>query len=196
MNDYRVTLIGWAGFILMLVLFLQKCGCVKYDQQIILHDTTITKKYDSVPKYIKVNAPVVIDSAFVAVPVIVDTAAILKRYFAVYHYSQTLADTNVSVTITDTLTQNKIIARGFIYKLLKPVSTTIITNTIEQKANPTREFYAGGFIQANNKGSNVSAGAQLHFKTKKQTLHTVGYDALQQKAMLGISIKIGKHGRN
>lgn len=99
-------------------------------------EQTITAK----PQYIRV-----VDSIPYPVQVLtkVDTAAILERHFTAYVYSRELRDSNLVVTLTDTITQNSIKGYSISYKILKPcVSTeTIITkHTQPEKKN---SFYIG-----------------------------------------------------
>ena len=64
----------------------------------------------------------------VIIPQDVDTALILKDYFAIYKYDREWNDSTLEVYLSDTISQNKIMASDFLrYKLLKP-QTTIINN--------------------------------------------------------------------
>jgi hypothetical protein len=59
----------------------------------------------------------------------VDTAKILKNYFALHIYDRDWKDTNIVITLRDTITQNKYLHNDFAYKILRP--QTIINNTVD-----------------------------------------------------------------
>lgn len=58
----------------------------------------------------------------------VDTATILRDYFAEHYYTRHWNDTLISVTQHDVITENKFKDSDFTYKLLKPV--TVIKNVV------------------------------------------------------------------
>jgi hypothetical protein len=72
----------------------------------------------------------------------VDTAAILKDYFAVYKYlwQKTLKD-SIQIELYTTVTQNKPITYDLKYKLLFPISTS--TTTVDNSVHYTKYFQGG-----------------------------------------------------
>jgi hypothetical protein len=60
-------------------------------------------------------------------PAIIDTAAILQKYFAYYTYSRSWNDSLLSVSLTDVITENKVMDSQFSYRILRPQE--IINNT-------------------------------------------------------------------
>lgn len=196
-NNWKITLIGWAGFIIMLVLFLQRCGAGGGTKTVATHDTINTHTYDSVEKIVRIKVKLPADSFIVKIPANIDTAQILQRYFNEYYYSQKIvSDTNMVATITDTLSQNRITGMGFTYKWLKPITNTTIVNNTTTVLQPKRALYIGAFIQANTTGTQLGCGPQIQFATKKNTLYNAGYDFLQKQIRLGASIKLGKRASN
>ena len=138
--------------------------------KIVLHDTLW---------YQFKGKPNVTDSAFTDLHLKVDTATILKRYFARYAYADTLADSNLVLILTDTITQNRIISRRSSYRIIRPQIIEYITTTINTP--PKAAFYAGAFISL---GERVGIGAEALFISKTQTIYGLGYD-LQNKAFVG-----------
>lgn len=191
-NQTKFTIIGWAGFLIMLVLFLQKCGCENCPGVLVqtetktelVHDTTIK---ETLKPY---GVPMPPDSFIVQIPACVDTALILQTYFNKYYYSNTYADSNEVLTINDTVSQNKIIGRGLKYQWLKPLVVNTTINTPIQVAKPKRDLFMGVFAAANISGSNAGFGAQILFKTKKQTMYDARYDFLQKRIEFGASFKL------
>ena len=112
---------------------------------------TIVQRFDSTihvitstPGTTSTNEHTIIksDSTVYMVPVI-DTAAIhqiIESWFTHYYYAQTLRDSNIEATISDSIAQNRITHRKFSYKILRPDS--IVTLTITQPKNNTN-LYAG-----------------------------------------------------
>jgi hypothetical protein len=94
-------------------------------ERVTYYDTTIYSIVEKQPIYLKetINVPVRIDT--------LDSAArarIAIDYFQQYVFSDTIRDSSIEAFITDTVSKNSIIARGFQYRILRP--TEIINNTI------------------------------------------------------------------
>ena len=108
----------------------------------------------------------------VVIPTIVDTAALLKDFFAKNVYKDTLRlpDSLGIVAVTDTITQNKILGRTF----NASVKQREIKETLIVKELPKTQVYyglTGGFNKA-DVVSNVGAG--LLIKTKKDKIYNLG----------------------
>lgn len=204
-NKIKFGIIGWALAIILFVLLLQRCGCPECGTK----PSTVTTKevtskvYDTVEKTINVVEQGPVDSFKVYIPADVDTMMILHKYFENYYYKQTIADTNLSATIMDTLTHNRIAGRSFKYKWLKPTSITNVVNTTVVDTTiiiqPARSFYIGGFgglmypLPLAGSGDNLfGIGPQVCFVTKKNTSYDMRYDILGRKVMVGASIRIGR----
>jgi hypothetical protein len=87
--------------------------------------------YDTTIHKITINTPsALVDSFPFPVPQHVDTAAILKKYYTEYIYHQESADSNLQISITDTITQNMIKGRNLTYKLLRPVKIEQTVNNV------------------------------------------------------------------
>lgn len=104
----------------------------------------------------------------VEVPAKVDTAEILKSYYAKNYYSDTIKtkDTisHLKVVINDVVTQNKIIDRSVLYDYIIPTKT--ITTTVTPK--PKGQLFAGV-----NVGQGL--GASIAYKTPKDKMYDAGF---------------------
>jgi isoleucyl-tRNA synthetase len=144
-------------------------------------DTVVVYKYDTVLKVIAAPAPQVTDTVYYPVPVEADTSLILQRYFTKFSYSQTLQDSSLEATIHDTIWQNKIIARNFSYKLLKPV---LINQIISKDFDARNSLYLGLFGGAKN------AGANLFYTIRQNVGFSLGYDFSASSLVAGAFYKI------
>ena len=108
----------------------------------------------------------------VVIPAIVDTAALLKDFFAKNVYKDTLRlpDSLGMVAVTDTITQNKILGRTF----NASVKQREIKETLIVKELPKTQVYYG-FNGGFNKADVVSnVGAGVIVKTKKDKIYQLG----------------------
>jgi hypothetical protein len=146
---------------------------IKYNKILTLHDTTYKTLY--VNKYKKGNdIPFyVIDSLKVPIH---DTIRIISDYMRIYAYSDTIRkDSNIFV-ISDTISQNRIISRGFKANLTEK---TIITREY-YASKPTNTLYWGirGSYSPLNGLEVLSPSLMLSVKNK---------------ALIGISVDISKN---
>ena len=93
---------------------------------ILVNDTVTYQIIDHVPYYIVHNDTVIYKETIIQQ---VDTAAILKDYFAIHVYDRHWQDSLIIVNLKDSISQNKSIGNIFRYKILRP--QTIINNTID-----------------------------------------------------------------
>ena len=104
------------------------CSVITHDT-ILVYDTITYTIHDSIPYVVR-------DTIFYPkpyeVPSIVDTAAILRDYYAVYDYTWSRPDTNLLFNFKTRVTQNKPIGYDFTYKILRPqqVINNITDNSI------------------------------------------------------------------
>ena len=109
------------------------------------------------------------DSVFIPVH---DTIKIISDYSRVYSYLDTIRlDTNNVVFIQDTITQNKIIGRGFSANLSEKTIRIETTKTLPNKF----ALYWGlrGDYRPDNQ--KVDASINLIFKGRKNALFSIGY---------------------
>jgi hypothetical protein len=108
----------------------------------------------------------------VVIPAVVDTQALLKDYYSKVLYKDVLVlpDSLGTVSVTDTISQNKIWGRTFDAK----VKERTIKETMIVKELPKTQVYYG-FTGGFNKEDVVSnVGAGLLVKTKKDKIYQVG----------------------
>ena len=111
------------------------------------------------------------DSVFIPIH---DTIKIISDYSRVYSYLDTIRlDTNNVVFIQDTITQNKIIGRGFSANLSE--KTIIETRTITPK--PKNALYLGVLADLRQDKSLQGVGIGLMLKVKDRALIGVGFDS-------------------
>jgi hypothetical protein len=109
------------------------------------------------------------DSVFIPVH---DTIKILSDYSRIYAYSDTIQlDTNNVVFIQDTISQNRILGRGFSANLSEKTIRIETTKTLPNKF----ALYWGlrGDYRPDNK--KVDASINLIFKGRKNALFSIGY---------------------
>jgi hypothetical protein len=102
------------------------------------------------------------------IPANVDTASILKDYYAKVFYNDTfkLKDTLGYIVINDTISKNRIAGRKFNSSINVPT----IKETLYLK-ELNNNFFVGPSFQL---GASPSVGGDVHLKTKKDMLFGVG----------------------
>ena len=111
------------------------------------------------------------DSVFIPVH---DTIKIISDYSRVYSYLDTIRlDTNNVVFIQDTITQNRIIGRGFSANLSE--KTIIETRTISPK--PKNALYLGVLADLRQDKSLQGVGIGVMLKVKDRALIGLGFDS-------------------
>lgn len=140
-------------------------------------DTVTINSVEYVPKIVNKIVPEYIEvykTDTVLINTQVDTAAILTEYFTQNIYIDTLnLDTHHgesvgSITITDTVSQNKIQSRQFTSNILIPTKTITNTTYINDKG-----FYYGVGLGINQQMLHSVSGEVL-YKTKRNTIYGVG----------------------
>lgn len=132
---------------------------------------TVETKYDTIKKETPVYVPkwntrteVNIDTFLSPV----DSLAILKEFFTLYTYIDTVGTDSVNIVIKDSITTNKIIARQVDYKVIYPT----ITITKEKFVKETQYYYGFG-IGGSKNGFNY-VGPELMLKTKTDKIYGIG----------------------
>ena len=103
------------------------------------------------------------------IPSETDTLEVLKDYFSKIEYRDTIKiDTFGYITVTDTISKNRILSRKLTSEIRVPV-TTVQTNTI---TNKTR-LYTGINLSGSREAIN-QAGIGLMLKTKESRVYGIG----------------------
>ncbi len=178
----------------LVLLILNQKGCVgmRHSQKI----EEATTKSDTVTKYIYndkwhtiyIKGKAIHDSIPYVVPTIIDTASILKLFYTQYHYRDSICDTNLIGINTFDITENKLKAHSFTYKLLQPLKQTTITNYIEKKQKPVLLFGASANLQQKQI---IGLSPECLYLSKKQMGFGLGYDVLNNSYSLKVLYPIG-----
>lgn len=99
-------------------------------------------------------------------------AALRDSLLNIKTYDNTYTYDSSSVTIKDTVTENKLLGRSYQFNIKYPVITN--TTTITQQAPPVRQMYIGGSLLGNP--SNLLGGAKINliYKDKKDRIYNTG----------------------
>lgn len=130
---------------------------------------------------------------YINVPAKVDTASILKDYYAKYNYKDTLKlkDSLGYIAVFDTVTQNKILNRVFDAH----VNKFTIKETLIVKELPKNQFFIGGVMGFDKVNLVNFVGPTFLFKTKKDKVYSLGVGYSLQKQLSiqgGLYWNIGK----
>lgn len=113
--------------------------------------TSIEQKFDSTPVF--VDRPILVlrvDSyPLPNKPVTIDTLAIVNRWLTGYVYIDSMRNKDLFLQITDSIEQNTIKHRQFVYKILRPDSIITITKTSTIKEPISNAFFVGAGLGAN-----------------------------------------------
>ena len=172
-----------ATIFVMGIILHKKCSSVN---TVVTHDTT--KIYTDTGKHIllvKVPVPIRVNCLpeTILQAMVIDTDAILHKYFCENIYSNVYTDDSTyQVGIIDTIARNTVIGRGFWHKNLKPqfiINNTVINNSIGK-------WYAGPSIQT---GQKLGLGIQV-LHPLKIGLVTLNIDVINKSAGAGYLIKL------
>jgi hypothetical protein len=145
-------------------------------------DTIIHYIPDSIPFYItKIDSVIYHDTVFKDV----DTAAILKDYYAWHYYTRNWDDTLLSVTLKDVISENKVIDHEFTYKIVRP---QVVVNNVTNITNYLKYLYLGGGITLpDSKYSNFGV-----YGAFPRTLIGLGYIPFSPGVNITLGFKIAK----
>tara|TARA_R110000744_G_scaffold343267_1_gene448480 strand:+ start:415 stop:1011 length:597 start_codon:yes stop_codon:yes gene_type:complete len=131
-------------------------------------DTITINKVEYVPKWIE-KVVTVYENDTIIINTPIDTLEVLKEYYAKNVYvDKIVLDSLGTVTITDTITQNKIFSRKIQSDILIP--TTTLTQEIYLN---NREFYWG--LNAAGRSSQINyLGGGILYKSKRKNIYGLG----------------------
>lgn len=109
---------------------------------------------------------------YIQIPANADTAAIIKEYFAMHVYKDTLnlKDSLGYVSVIDSITKNGLVGRQWNAQIIK----TVINNTTYLKELPRTQLYLGGSLGI-QKPSYTTIGFNAILKTKKDHMYGLGF---------------------
>ena len=117
----------------------------------------------------------------------IDTAKILRSYFARQLYQDTIInDSNALIIMRDTISQNQIIYRQPLVTLFPQI--TYRTQTVEVLRPQKAALYLGFAIGRNPSQFSLSPTAML--QSKKGSIYSFSYDLISHDMQVGMSWKI------
>ena len=181
-----VLLFGSLAIFVMFACFISGCCYHKNHSKcpeittntVIIHDTLIHNIVDSFPYYISNTVKIIYRDTIIQP---VDTAEILRDYFALHVYNRQWEDSLLSVNLRDTITENYFLGNKFQYQILRP--QTIINNTQDNSVHYAKYLYAG----INIPFYNAEFSEIVILSTFKGGYLGCGYTPLQK----GLSLKTG-----
>jgi hypothetical protein len=185
--DKAVKYIVLAAIVLLLAgAFIGGCSWHKkyrpcpevFTHTVILHDTVIHHIKDTVPYYIVRRDSIVYrDTVFQDI----DTAAILRNFYALHYYTRTWEDSLLFAKSEDAISQNEFVDNKFSYKILRPQSITY--TTVDNSISYSKYLYAGVSIPIKDiKYADLSLSYAF-----RRGFVGVGYSPMQN----GFSLKTG-----
>lgn len=188
-NGYAF-LLGVVILLVIVVVLLDTNGCTgdSYEQ-----DTTTvidtTEFIDTIPYYDTITVKPASTIVYVDVPADVDTAEILKNFFAHVFRDDTLKnDSNVFIRLRQEITENDVIKQ--ILEVHDFENTMVITKEIKITVPvPAPKFYVGAFAIFSEDCSVI--GGKLMYKTQKDIFFSAGYGT-KETIYIDVSIPINK----
>lgn len=152
-------------------------------------DTITINKVEYIPKWVE-KIVTIYENDTIVINTPIDTLEVLKEYYAKNVYvDKIVLDSLGIVTITDTISQNKIFSRSIISDILIP--TTTITSDIYINE---REFYWGLNVAGRSSQINYLGGGLL-YKSKRKNVYGLGIginEGFQPIISASYYMKIGK----
>jgi hypothetical protein len=158
---------------------------VAQSDTVIVHDTTLRTILK--PDYhLRLDTILHTDT----VPADVDTATILKDYFARFVYERRWLDKEVDITLSDTISQNKPLSEQISYRILRPQTIIYKTSTYQKVSN--RYVYAGIFINT----ANASLDGIEAIMASPKWYGGVGYMPMSKGVNLRVGVTIFNFKKN
>ena len=161
MKEVVITLL-----VAVLILFIFRGNYNKYEPIIVTHTDTLIK-HDTLRKFKKGDSiPFVVLDTIYQIDQVHDTAYIVNDYNKIKVYTDTLRiNTDNSVYIKDTITQNRILGRSFLANLSQ--KTITITNDIYHK--PKNDLFIGLLGDLRRFDNKIGIGVGLNYKKQNES---------------------------
>ena len=171
-NSITSTIAAIAAIVALYLVWKQPKPVVKETKDAYYYyDTTTVVHHHNAAKIVKT----IVDTIQIAIPPVVDTAAILRSYFTLTHYSDTIRDSSITAILSDTIGYNRLLSRSFSYQITRP--------TIIQKKRP-RLLIGLNFDRFG------SVEPTLSYLPNPRWLIHVGYSPIQKSPKIGFSYVI------
>lgn len=200
-TQYRRIVIAALFLVVVIFLVFRKCACGKGETKTVKIDTVykeIKGEVFYIPKVdtvfftrttTKLVPYLTLDTLYIPELKDVDTIAILSDYYKARIYRDTLKNQYGYISLTDTISQNKIKGRGVKTSLLIPE----ITRTITLSQPKRNQIYIGAGLFGNEDDYLDGYNVNLALKTRRDKMIEVGYNQLFNGAhyySLGMKFKI------
>lgn len=141
--------------------------------------TETVMKYDTVTKVIREPYKVLVDKIkYVELPAKIDTVVVIKEFYSKHYVAREFKDTNIVITVKDTLYKNDVFSGQIQYKWLQPTQITTKTSV----TNNYYKYVSLGFSSQSGLKS-FSLDAQYH---SKGYYFSVGYDPIEKITKFGV----------
>ena len=118
------------------------------------------------------------------IPANIDSLAVIRDYYAIRQYQDSLENDTVKIVIKESVGQNKINSRDISYRFKLPVTTTI-TQFVENK---TRKLLVGGLVGMDSLKTSLYLGAA--YQNKSDQLFIAGYNPFNKSGVVGAMLPI------
>lgn len=180
----KIHYTGWViAAMLAVILFLTR-GCEK---TVTYHDKVVKTEYvyDTTTRYIKYTDTVHATSIkYLEIPSDVDTGTVLEDYFAERTYARDHVDTNIIISIYDTISKNRINHWAVSYQWKQPK----IVNTIHRVEAPKSSVSVGV-----NLHTNLGFGVGGTFINNKGIIFDASYYLKDKSVNLGARVPLIKY---
>ena len=188
MKQNKIYWLIIAVLVLLLILQQQCRRCPESPEP--SSDTVTLIEYDSFPvvRTLPVPVPYYRDTGSILWQYKdVDTATILREFFTVNYYRDTLKDdTSALIVLDDAVTQNKLGERVLFYQNRRPLAVTTIINQVGDI--PRNKVFIGPVIGRSLNDPTI--GGSILLVGKKKFAYSYTYDILNKDHYLGIYYKI------
>lgn len=127
------------------------------------------------------NSPTVI---YQPIPANVDSLAVIRDYFAIRQYNDSLENDTVKIVLNEVIGQNKVVSRKLNYTLKLPISSVVN----EYKSEQSRKLLLGGFASVDTVSTRIYLGAA--YQNKQNQLFMAGYNPIAKSGMVGLLLPI------
>jgi hypothetical protein len=117
------------------------------------------------------------------IPNNVDSLAVVRDYFAIRQYKDSMENDTVKVIVRESVGQNRIMERKIDWKLKLPITTVIETHT-----ERTRKLLVGGLVSKDSLRTGLYLSAA--YQNKKDMIFVAGYDPFLRTGMGGVLMPI------
>jgi hypothetical protein len=192
LKNFNMNKIAWILVsVLLLLLFLQRECSRCPDNQIEIKTDTVYVYRDKIITETIVKTEFKDRLVYIDVPQIVDTAEILKDYFAIRTYTDTTKTPNdLTIYNNISISNNKLKSLSVSYDLIQKEKIVYINNTIEKEVyvNKFKAFIGGEISYLPQGGLNLSPSLMIN--TKRDGLYGYRYGLFDKSHSISMYYKI------